>query len=262
VARSLCKHDEVEPDASDGELFDEWRVRRAREGAHVDVIDLYELVAASRGIEPDALSLEERKLLAARAMEVMWPGFEKVAPSKGSGPVELHAYDEGWPARYATWRARLEGPLAGIARRITHIGSTSVPGLAAKPIVDVMVSVDDVEDEAAYVPGCEAGGLTLYSRDDEHRFFVDAVAHRLDVQAHVCAAGGGFERDHLLFRDYLRAHDEARDAYATMKQEVANRWREDRMGYTYSKSDLILELLAQAENWAVASGWSLDADTE
>jgi GrpB-like predicted nucleotidyltransferase (UPF0157 family) len=249
----------VEPDSTDGELFDEWRIRRAREGVRVDVIDLYELVAASRGIEPDALSLEERKRLAARAMEVMWPGFEKVAPSMGTGPVRLVEYDPSWPARYTTWRARLEGPLAGIATRIAHIGSTAVPGLTAKPIVDVMVSVADVEREDAYAPACEAAGVVLYSRDDEHRFFVDADLPRHEVQVHVCAAGGSFERDHLLFRDYLRAHDAARDAYAAMKKEVATRWREDRMGYTYSKSDLILELLDEAEEWATASGWTLGA---
>jgi GrpB-like predicted nucleotidyltransferase (UPF0157 family) len=250
----------VDHDAAERELFDQWRVRRAREGARVDVIDLYELVAASRGIEPDALSLEERKLLAARAMEVIWPGFQKVAPTKRTGPIELVDYDPAWPACYETWHERLEGPLEGVATRIVHIGSTSVPGLCAKPIVDVMVSVPDVRDEAAYVEGCESCGLTLYSRDDEHRFFVDATPGRLDVQVHVCATASSFERDHLLFRDYLRANPEARDEYAAMKREVARRWREDRMGYTYSKSGLILELLAKAEEWARAGGWSIDGD--
>lgn len=256
--RPLCKHAGVELDATDGELFDQWRVRRAREGVHVDVIDLYELVAASRGIEAHDLSLEERKALAGRAMEVMWPGFEKVGDSGGRGAsVELVDYDEAWPARYEAWRTRLAGPLAGVAARIEHIGSTSVPGLCAKPIVDVMVCVADVEDEAAYVPGCEAAGLTLISRDDEHRFFVASGPGPIDAHVHACATGGSFERDHLLFRDYLRAHDEARDAYAAMKLEVAGRWREDRMGYTYSKSDLILELLEHAEAWAEATGWTL-----
>lgn len=250
----------MDDDATDGELFDQWRARRAREGAHVDVIDLYELVAASRGIEPDDLSLQERQLLAARAMEVMWPGFEKVAPSKGTGPVKLVDYDPAWPERFESWRARLAGPLDGIATRIAHIGSTSVPGLSAKPIVDVMVSVADVDAEGTYVSRCESVGLMLYSRDDEHRFFVDAAPGRLDVQVHVCATGGAFERDHLLFRDYLRACDEARDAYAAMKHEVARRWGDDRMGYTYAKSDLILELLSRAEEWALARGWTIGAD--
>jgi GrpB-like predicted nucleotidyltransferase (UPF0157 family) len=259
--RRLCKHAVVERDAIDGELFDEWRVRRAREGAHVDVIDLYELVAASRGIEPDDLSLEERKVLAGRAMEVIWPGFEKVADSGGrGGSVELVPYDPTWPARFEAWRDRLAGPLDGVATRIAHIGSTSVPGLSAKAIVDVMVCVDDVEDEPRYVPQCEAAGLTLISRDDEHRFLVTTGPRPIDVHVHVCATGGNFERDHLLFRDFLRTHDEARDAYDAMKQEVARRWREDRMGYTYSKSDLILELLERAEEWATATGWTLDAD--
>ena len=252
----------MDQDATDGELFDQWRVRRAREGVRVDVIDLYELVAASRGIEPDALSLEERKELAGRAMEVMWPGFEKVGDSGGRGnSVLLVDYDPSWPVRFVAWRARLAGPLAGVASRIEHIGSTSVPGLAAKPIVDVMVSVPDIDAEASYVPRCESVGLTLYSRDDEHRFFVDATPGRLDVQVHVCATGGAFERDHLLFRDYLRAHHDARDAYSEMKEGAAARWRDDRLGYTYAKTDLILELMARAESWATEIGWTPEPPT-
>jgi len=254
--RALCKHAVVELDAVDADLFERWRARREREGPGVDVIDLYELVAAARGVAPDDLSLEERKALATRALEVIWPGFEKVAESKVTGPVELVDYDPTWPARFDAWRLRLEGALGPVALRIEHIGSTSVPGLCAKPIVDVMVDVADPDDEGAYVPGCEAVGLSLYSRDDEHRFLVDAAHGRLDVQAHVCTEGGAFERDHLLFRDFLRAHDDARDAYGEMKHQAAARWRDDRQGYTYAKSDLILELMARAETWATETAWT------
>ncbi|HEV3212280.1 MAG TPA: GrpB family protein [Acidimicrobiales bacterium] len=253
--RALCKHAVVGLDAADDDLFDRWRARRDAEGVRVDVIDLYELVAAAKGVAPDDLPLEERRHLAARAMEVIWPGFQKVAESKRTGPIELVAYDAAWPARFAAWRARIEATLGPVAERVEHIGSTSVPGLCAKPIVDVMVSVADPDDEPAYVPACEAAGLLLYSRDDEHRFFVDATHERLDVQVHVCVTGGAFERDHLLFRDYLRRHDEARDAYGEMKRGAAARWRDDRQGYTYAKSDLILELMARAEAWATATGW-------
>lgn len=256
----LCKHASVDLDGVDAALFDHWRVRREREGAHVDVIDLYELVAAARGVAPDDLPLEERKALATQAMEVIWPGFEKVAESKRTGPIELVDYDPEWPARYAAWEVRLAEAFGPLTDRIEHIGSTSVPGLCAKPIVDVMVVVDDPDDEASYVPGCEAAGLTLYSRDDEHRFFVDAAHGRLDVQVHVCRIGGAFERDHLLFRDYLRRHVEARDAYCEMKQGAAARWREDRQGYTYAKTDLIMELMARAEAWATSTGWSTTAE--
>jgi GrpB-like predicted nucleotidyltransferase (UPF0157 family) len=258
--RLLCKHAVVELDAVDADLFDRWRARREREGPGVDVIDLYELVAAAKGVAPDELSLDERHALAMRAMEVIWPGFEKVADSKHTGPVELVDYDPEWGTRYEMWRERLAQTLGPVATRIAHIGSTSVPGLCAKPIVDVMVVVDDPDDESRYVPACEATGLVLYSRDDEHRFFVDASPGRLDVQVHVCAAGGAFERDHLLFRDYLRRHTDARDAYCEMKQGAAARWRDDRQGYTYAKSDLILELMGHAEAWAAATGWSTAVD--
>lgn len=246
----------MELDAAD--LFARWAARRKREGPRVDVIDLYELVAAGRGVAPDDLSLEERKTLARRAMEVIWPGFQKVGEPKGARRIELIAYDPSWPAAYGAWHARMASALGERATRVEHIGSISVRGLCAKPVIDVLVGVPDPDDESAYVPGCEQAGLVLSSRDDEHRFFVDAAPGRLAVQAHVCAVGGAFERDHLLFRDFLCAHDDARDAYGEVKRRAAARWRDDRQGYTYAKSGPILELLARAETWAATISWAPD----
>jgi GrpB-like predicted nucleotidyltransferase (UPF0157 family) len=237
------------------ELFERWRAMRARRGDHVDLHDLYDLVAEAHGVVPDDLDLEERRELAARALEVIWPGFEQVAPVRSGGRVEVVDYDASWPARFAALRDRLAATLGAVAQRIDHIGSTSVPGLDAKPIIDVQVSVADLADEAAYAPGCSAVGFELYSRDDVHRFFsVPSPAPR-DAQVHVCGTGGAFEHDHLLFRDYLRAHDDERDAYAAMKRDAAARWTDDRMGYTFAKSDHILDLLARARDWAEATAW-------
>jgi GrpB-like predicted nucleotidyltransferase (UPF0157 family) len=83
-----------------------------------------------------------------------------------------------------------------------HVGSTSVPGLAAKPVVDIQVSVADLGDEDRYMPPCEAAGLQFRLRDDEHRYFQPPPGQPRDV--HVCQQGGKSERVHLLFRDYLR----------------------------------------------------------
>jgi GrpB-like predicted nucleotidyltransferase (UPF0157 family) len=244
----------------DDAAFEAWRARREREGERILLLDLYDEVARLRQVRPESLPLEERRELAARAMEVIWPGFEMVGTPRKNGPVVLEPWDPTWPSRFASWRAVVVKALGDRARRVDHIGSTAIPGLAAKPIVDVLVAVDDSTDETTYVPALEHAGIELYSRDDEHRFLVNAPPGPITVQVHVCDEGGDFERDHLLFRDYLLAHDDERDAYAAMKREAAAHWHEDRQGYTYAKSDLILDLLERAESWAAATGWTVGAD--
>ena len=241
------------------ELFEQWRSLRERHGDAVDLHDLYDLVAGARGIVPDDLALEERQALAARALKVIWPGFEQVAAVRAGGRIEVVPYDERWPQQFAELRDRLVDSLGATAQRIDHIGSTSVPGLDAKPIIDVQISVADVADEGSYVAGCVAPGFELYSRDDVHRFFAVPAPRPRDAQLHVCEGGGAFERDHLVFRDYLRTHDEERDAYAAMKRDAAQRWADDRLGYTYAKSELILELLASAVTWSQQTGWTVEA---
>jgi GrpB-like predicted nucleotidyltransferase (UPF0157 family) len=77
------------------------------------------------------------------------------------------------------------------------------------------------------------------------------------VQIHVCRAGGEWEREHLLFRDYLRADREARDAYARLKQNLADRYRDDRLAYNEGKTGFILDMLSEAEAWATATGWAV-----
>src|SRR5262249_58011028 len=111
-------------------------------------------------------------------------------------------------------------------------GSTSVPGLAAKPIVDIQVSVADLGGEPRYVPSLQAIGLVLRSRDELHRYLRPPAGRPRQVHVHVCAAGGQWERDHLLFRDYLRAHPATCPRYAEAKQANARRWSHDRQDST------------------------------
>lgn len=242
--------------AGDDGAFEAWRARRAREGARVDVLDLYKEVAEERGIAPEAIPAEERKVLADRAMPVIWPGFERVGKPRTDLVVVLHDADPSWPHRFEGWRTRLGDAIGPAVVRIEHIGSTAVPGLAAKPIVDVLLAVRDAADEPAYVPGCEASGLELFTRDNEHRFLVNAVPAPIDTHVHACDAGGTFERDHLLFRDYLRAKERERRAYEAMKRDAAAHWGSDRMAYTYAKNNWIMDLLERANAWAAATGWT------
>lgn len=127
------------------------------------------------------------------------------------------AYDPAWPAAFQRWRDRLAGELGDAALRVEHVGSTAVPGLAAKPTIDIQVSVALLEEETRYVPGVEATGLVLRSRDDYHRFFRPPADRARDVHVHVCPAGSAWEREHLLLRDYLRTHEQASRAYAAAK---------------------------------------------
>ena len=162
-------------------------------------------------------------------------------------PVAVVPPDEGWLAVFASWRWRLAAALGTSAVRIDHVGSTAVPGLAAKPIVDIQVAVRDVEDEDSYVPAIESLGLRLRSREPGHRYFRPPPGMSRDVQVHVCQAGGQWERDHLLFRDYLRAHPDRAAAYGALKTDLAARYPEDRIGYNLAKGPFIAETLRLAK---------------
>jgi GrpB-like predicted nucleotidyltransferase (UPF0157 family) len=163
--------------------------------------------------------------------------------------------DPAWPARFERERARIAGALGATARRIDHIGSTSVPGLAAKPIVDVQVSVSDIGDEAAFVGPLAAAGYVLRVREPEDGHFMLRTPE-IDVHVHICAAGSEWERRHLLLRDWLR-HDAAdRALYEATKRELARREWDDMNDYADAKSDVIAAMTARAESWARGQGES------
>lgn len=247
----------VDPD-SYGDPFDIWCRLRVEYGARATLIDLYTLAAHSRGQAAHELSQIEREGLAAQALPIAFPGYQ-VIPGSGRqvrDPIEITPYDEDWPLRYEMWRSRLSNALGPTAERIDHVGSTAVPGLAAKPVIDIQVSVQRIGDEDAYVANIEALGIQLRSRDDEHRFFRPFSGLPRDVQVHVCSIGSRWEWEHLLFRDYLRGSESAREAYTDTKRRAAARWRDDRLGYPDAKSDRILDLLVLAEEWARRVGWT------
>ncbi len=186
----------------------------------------------------------------------MVPGFEVVPESdRGVELIQLAPYDPEWPARFDAWNQRLSAALTQTARRIDHVGSTAVPGLAAKPVIDIQVSVGDMRDEAAYVPAIESLGVQLRSRDDDHRFFRPFADRPRDVHIHVCNAGSTWERRHVLFVAYLRANAAARETYLHAKQSALAHWADDRIAYTEAKDEVILALMAKAEAWARQVRW-------
>jgi GrpB-like predicted nucleotidyltransferase (UPF0157 family) len=228
------------------------RRRGERQRGDVGLIELYAVFAAESGRRPEELDAEERQRLAELALPVAFPNFE-VVPESGrtEEPIEVVEYDAAWQAAFAEWRDRLVTALGPVAVRIEHMGSTAVPGLPAKPVIDIQVSIADPDDEASYVPQIEALGVQLRSRDRWHRYFRPFPGRPRDVQIHVCAAGTEWERDHLQFRDHLRAHPDARAAYAAAKRRAALDWRDDRLAYTDAKTAVIHEIMAAAARWGL-----------
>ena len=191
--------------------------------------------------------------LGARAAD----GTFELIGSSVEGPVVLVAPDPTWPARFADVRSQIALALGAVALRIDHIGSTAIPDLVAKPIIDVQVSVADLEDEAGYAPGLAALGWPIRLREAEQRFFREPGPHGRTTHIHVCPAGSTWERRHILFRDFLRTHPDRTRAYGELKLALAERYRHDRPSYTEAKGPFIDETTALAEAWAAATGWRL-----
>ena len=153
--------------------------------------------------------------------------------------VQIENYDPVWVERFRAQEALIRGALGGAVVELEHVGSTSVPGLAAKPIIDIDLTLENTVDEDQYVPALESAGFRLLLREPEwhqHRMLVDAEE---DVHLHVWPSGAPEAIRHRLFRDWLRTHPEDRDLYAATKNRIA-RETIDRPGdYTLAKSDVI-----------------------
>lgn len=137
--------------------------------------------------------------------------------------VEIVDYDLSWPRAFAEHRRRILDAIGETARTVEHIGSSAVPGLAAKPVVDIMVTVDDPDDEAAHVGPLERAGYVLRVREADHRML---RTPERDVHVHIWRAGSDDEERHLVFRDHLRSDPADRDAYEALKRSLAGQWRD------------------------------------
>jgi GrpB-like predicted nucleotidyltransferase (UPF0157 family) len=240
-----------------GDPGEAWRRLHDRYGLRATLLDRYALEAASRGVQIDELERNLRERLAHEVLSAHMPGFEVVGGSDRHrrDAIEVVPYDPNWARRFAAWRDRLAAALGATAVRIEHVGSTAVPGLAAKPVIDIQISVPDVDDEAAFVAPIEATGVAFRSREIGHRYFRPAGDRPREVQIHVCQSGSQWERVHLLFRDLLRANAPTRETYAALKRDLARRYRDDRLAYNEAKTNFILDAMERAERWAAESGW-------
>lgn len=161
------------------------------------------------------------------------------------GPVVLVDYDPSWPVVFQREAQRLESTLGDRARRIEHVGSTSVPGLAAKAIIDIALAVARSDDEAAYLADLEAGGYGLRIREPdwyEHRMLKGPAAN---INLHVFTDGCPEIERMVRFRDILRPRDEERELYARVKRALALQTWEYLQGYADAKSEVVEEILAR-----------------
>jgi len=167
-------------------------------------------------------------------------------PVRTDAPIRLADPDPQWAAQYAEQEERIRAALGPRAVQVEHAGSTSVPGLAGKPVIDIVLVVADSADEAGYVPDLEAAGYEFQFREPEwyeHRFLRD---HDPAVQIHVFSVGSPEVERMLLFRDRLRSHPEERELYQRTKRDLAARQWAFVQDYADAKSDVVEEIIARA----------------
>lgn len=163
-----------------------------------------------------------------------------------AAPITLVDYDPAWPALFGREERRIRAALGDKVLRLEHTGSTSVPGLAAKPIIDMTLIVPNSGDESTYVPPLEAAGYVLRIREPEwyeHRVFKGPDT---DINLHVFSPGSP-ELDRMVgFRDWLRTHDDDRDLYERTKRELAAQEWQYVQHYADAKTEVVEEIIARA----------------
>lgn len=161
--------------------------------------------------------------------------------------IKVVDYDPEWPKKFEQHAEVIADVLGDSALRIEHIGSTSVPGLAAKPIIDILVVVRNSADESVYLPQLEAAGYLLRVREPdwhEHRMF---RTPEKDVHIHVYSAGSPEIQRNLTFRDRLRRNTDDRSRYEQKKRELAaNEWS-DMNEYANAKTEVVESIIAEAQ---------------
>jgi GrpB-like predicted nucleotidyltransferase (UPF0157 family) len=173
-----------------------------------------------------------------------------------SDPVRIVEYDPHWPALFVAQSRVLRAALGDVALRIDHIGSTAVPRLAAKPIIDIQISVEALDPSDPFRVPLEQRGYVFRADNPERtkRYFREPPGSRR-THIHVRRAGSFSEQLALLFRDFMRTHPVWAQRYAELKTALAERHADERERYTAMKGPFTWEALAAADAWAQRTGW-------
>ena len=169
-------------------------------------------------------------------------------PPKLAGPIAFVESDPAWPELFAREEARIRSVLGDRVVRIEHTGSTSVPGLAAKPIIDITMLVADVNDEAAWIPDLETAGYSVRIRESEPEWYDHRVLKGPDtnINLHVFSAGCVELERMIGFRDWLRTHDDDRALYESTKRELIKREWKFVQNYADAKGEVVEAIAARA----------------
>jgi GrpB-like predicted nucleotidyltransferase (UPF0157 family) len=163
-----------------------------------------------------------------------------------NAPIQLMDYSAEWPALFVREATRIRAVLGDRVLMLEHVGSTSVPGLAAKPIIDIILAVADSADEAAYVPAMESAGYVLHIREPEwhqHRLFKGSDTN---INLHVYSFGCPEMDKMLVFRDWLRSNDADRELYERTKRELAKQTWKYVQNYADAKTSVVEQIVARA----------------
>ena len=166
-----------------------------------------------------------------------------------SRPVYIVDYDSAWPELYESERWRVMRVIGGRVRSIEHIGSTSILGLGAKPIIDILAGVDDQENADLCVEALAVLGYDDVTPQPETPDGYYGIGRRLEgpyCHLHLVREGSRFQRDHILFRNYLREKPDAAQEYLELKKTLAERHKHQRTEYNLAKTEFITSVVERA----------------
>jgi GrpB-like predicted nucleotidyltransferase (UPF0157 family) len=209
---------------------------------HLDVIEALDLTDSVDAKEPPRMDETEPTPISDEDLQRLSVG--EVIPH--NAPITLADYDPGWPRLFAREADRIRAVLDDRVLLVEHVGSTSVPGLIAKPIIDIVLAVPNSADEPSYVPAMQAAGYVLRVREPdwfEHRLFKGPDT---SINLHVFSAGASEIERMTRFRDWLRDNDADRDYYAGSKRDLAQRTWRHVQHYADAKTAVVREIMHRA----------------
>jgi len=166
------------------------------------------------------------------------------------GKVQLAPYDPEWATYFNTEADQIKTLLGKKLLGIEHIGSTSIPGMDAKPILDLMVAVNSIDDYAEYIEQLQKLGYSFRQdnrNEQEHILFVKGPEEKRTHYLKLTTPDSNFWREHVLFRDYLIHHPNRAEEYRLLKHDLLNKFANERSKYTEDKADFIKETIILAE---------------
>ncbi|WP_164669271.1 GrpB family protein [Virgibacillus doumboii] len=159
--------------------------------------------------------------------------------------VELVKHNEAWSRQYIKEKKSITQAIPDSFIDIEHIGSTVIPEIKAKPIIDIMAGIAELEEYVHLVAPLEKAGYVYIPKQEftDRKFFLKRIAGNPDIHLHICEMNGTEWNDKLFFRDYLRSNRDKRSAYEVLKMRLANEYRNDRSSYTKAKESFIHDVL-------------------